>query len=202
MNAMNLLPLQVTGGLTLLAVAAALWIGQGGRARDGLRARLRDAILGLDRITTGLAAIAACLALAVAVLAGLWQVIARFATETPSIWSEALVRTALIWMAFLGLALALRAGALVSVDVAHRYSRGALKRAIEAAALACSLSLMGVMFWFGWIMAQRVQFQEMAGLEVSMSWGYAAIPVGAVFAVVGALAQFLDQRHEELEAAV
>lgn len=195
---MNTLPLQVTGALTLLAVALAIWAREG----DGARAAIRRALLGLDRITTGAAAIIACLALTVAVAAGLWQVIARFATETPAIWSEALVRTALVWMAYLGLAVALRAGALVSIDVAHRYSSGALRRSIEAASLACSLSFMGVMFWFGWTMAQRVQFQEMAGLEVSMSWGYAAIPIGAVFAVVGALAHFLDRRSEELEAAV
>jgi TRAP-type C4-dicarboxylate transport system permease small subunit len=77
-----------------------------------------------------------------------------------------------------------------------------LRRGIEAAALACNLSLMGILLWFGWIMAERVQFQEMAGLEVSMSWGYAALPIGAVFAAIGALAQFLDRRAEELENAV
>jgi len=178
MNAMNVLPLQVTLAVTLAVVVIALWARSGG----GARATLRAVVLRLDRITSGLTAIAACLALAVAVAAGAWQVIARFATETPSIWSEALVRMALIWMAYLGLALALRA--------------------IEAAALACSLSLMGIMFWFGWEMAYRVRFQELAGLEVSITWGYAAIPVGAVFAMVGAVAQFLDRRSEELEAAV
>jgi len=198
MNAMNTLPLQVTIAATLVVVAVALWAGSG----DGARGAVRRAVLLLDRICTGIASAAACLALAVAVLAGLWQVFSRFATETPAVWSEALVRTALIWMAYLGVAVALRVGALVSIDVAHRYASGATRRAIEAAALACSLSLMGVMFWFGWIMAQRVQFQEMAGLEISMSWGYAAIPVGAVFAAVGAVANFLDRRSEELESAV
>lgn len=198
MNAMNTTPLLVTGVATILALAVALWAASG----DGARAGVRGAVLALDRVSTGAASVLACLALAVAVGAGFWQVVARFATETPSVWSEALVRTALIWMAYLGVALALRVGALVSIDVAHRYSGGALRRAIEAAALACSLSLMGVMFWFGWTMAERVQFQEMAGLEVSMSWGYAAIPIGAVFAMVGAMANFLDRRSEELESAV
>jgi TRAP-type C4-dicarboxylate transport system permease small subunit len=198
MNAMNTMPLLVTGVATLVALAAALWAGSGG----GARAAVRRAVLTLDRASTGAAAVLACLALAVAVAAGFWQVVARFATETPAVWSEALVRTALIWMAFLGVAVALRTGALVSIDVAHRYARGGVRRAIEAAALACSLSLMGVMFWFGWTMTERVQFQEMAGLEVSMSWGYAAIPIGAVFAMVGALANFLDRKSEELESAV
>jgi TRAP-type C4-dicarboxylate transport system permease small subunit len=196
---MNTLPLQLTVALTLVVVAAALWVGTG---ESGPRGAIRRALLALDRVTTGLASILACAALAIAVVAGLWQVFSRFATETPAVWSEALVRTALVWMAFLGLAVALRLGALVSIDVAHRYSGGALRRGLEAAALAASLSMMGVMFWFGWLMAERVQFQEMAGLEVSMSWGYAAIPIGAVFAMLGAVAQFLDRRSEELEAAV
>ena len=198
MNAMNVMPLQVTAAATLAAVLLALWAGRGG----GARATIRSALLAIDRASTGIAAILASIALTVAVAAGLWKVIARFATETPSVWSEALVRTALIWMAFLGVAVALRAGALVSIDVAHRYSGPALRRALEAAALAASLTILGIMFWFGWMMAQRVQFQEMAGLEVSMSWGYAAIPVGAVFGMIGAVAHFLDRRSEELDLAV
>lgn len=192
---MNLLPLQIVAVATVAAVALALWLAR----KDGA---LRRGVLAADRVATGIATALACAALAIAAAAGFWQVIARFATETPSIWSEALVRTALIWMAFLGLAAALRTGALVSIDVAHRYTRGALRRALEAAALACNLSLMGVLLWFGWIMAGRVQFQEMAGLEVSMSWGYAALPVGAAFAMLGAIGHFLDRRAEELEMAV
>jgi TRAP-type C4-dicarboxylate transport system permease small subunit len=196
---MNVLPLQVVAGLSLAITLLALWLAQG---VDGLRGALRGSILAADRVLTALATMLACVALAVAVVAGAWQVVARFATETPSIWSEALVRTALIWMAYLGLAVALRTGALVSIDVAHRYSRGPFRRGVEAAVLACNVSLMGILIWFGWIMAERVQFQEMAGLEVSMSWGYAALPIGAAFALVGALAQFLDRRADQLENAV
>jgi len=203
MNAMNVLPLQVLAVATLATVGLALWIGRG----SGPRARLRHAFLALDRITTGLATALAAAALAVAVAAGAWQVVARFATETPSIWSEALVRTALIWMAFIGVAVALRAGALVSIDVARRLSGGAVRRTLEAVSLAAVLSTMGVMFWFGWMMAERVKFQEMAGLEVSMSWGYAAIPIGACFAMISAVAHFLEQPagpsgKEELETAL
>ncbi len=200
MNAMNVLPLQIMGVATVLTVALALWAGSG---ETGARAQVRRAFLGVDRLTSGAAAILAALAMAVAVAAGAWQVVARFATETPSVWSEALVRTAVIWMAFIGVAVALRAGALVSIDVARRLTRGAVRRALEAASLASILSILGVMFWFGWMMAERVKFQEMAGLEVSMSWGYAAIPIGACFAMIGAVAHFLDrQPADELETAL
>ena len=96
-------------------------------------------------------------------------------------------------------------------DVFARYAAGidphnieALWRRVYSSAFTQhpDLSLMGVLFWFGWIMAERVKFQEMAGLEVSISWGYAALPIGAAFAVLGALGQFLDRKAEELEMAV
>lgn len=199
MNPMNVMPLIIVLGGTVGLVVAAIWIGQ---QDHGPRARVRRGLLTADRVTTGIATAIAVAALLVAVFAGFWQVVARFATETPSVWSEALVRTALIWMAFIGLAAAIRTGSLVSIDMAHRYSRGKIRRGIEAAVLAGNLSLMGVLFWFGWIMAERVKFQEMAGLEVSISWGYAALPIGAAFAVLGALGQFLDRKADELEMAV
>lgn len=196
---MNSMPLLVVLLGTIVLVLAALWAGQ---AKAGPRAAITRAVLKVDRVTTGVATAIAVAALVVAVFAGFWQVVARFATETPSIWSEALVRTALIWMGFIGLAAAIRTGSLVSIDMAHRYSRGVFRRGIEAAVLAGNVSLMGVLFWFGWIMAERVRFQEMAGLEISIAWGYAALPIGAAFSVMGALGQFLDRRAEELEMAV
>lgn len=202
MNAMNVMPLQVTVAATAIAVGVALWAGGGDMRRGGPRAVVRRAVLAIDRVSTEIASIVACLAMAVAVSAGAWQVFARFATNTPSPWSEALVRVALIWMCYLGVAVALRVGALVSIDMLHRYTRGAVQRTVEAMTLAFVLSFMGVMFWFGWAMTERVQFQTIAGLEFSMAFAYAAIPLGALFAMIGAIANFLDRRAEELENAV
>jgi TRAP-type C4-dicarboxylate transport system permease small subunit len=202
MNAMNVMPLQITVAATAVAVGVALWAGSGDARGGGPRAVVRRAVLTLDRVSTEVASILACLALAIAVGAGAWQVFSRFATSTPSPWSEALVRMALIWMCYLGVAVALRVGALVSIDVLHRYARGVMRRTVEAMILAFVLSFMGVMFWFGWSMTERVQFQTIAGLEFSMAYAYAAIPLGALFAMVGATANFLDRRAEELENAV
>jgi TRAP-type C4-dicarboxylate transport system permease small subunit len=163
---------------------------------------LVPALLALDRLTTRVALAFACAALVVAVGAGAWQVLTRFVLGQPSIWSEALVRISLIWMVLLGLSGAIRQGALVSIDVAHRLSSGTLRRVLEVLSLLSVALMMGVLFWYGWGMAERVRFQEMAGLEISIAWGYAAIPVGALFAIVGAAAHFLDRRSTELDAAV
>ncbi len=163
---------------------------------------LRRTVLGIDRLSTGLALALACLAMTVAVAAGGWQVLTRFLLGQPSPWSEALVRLALIWATLLGLAGTVRQGALVSIDVAHRLSGGLVRWALELLTLGATALFMGVLVWYGWAMALRVQAQVMAGLEISIAWGYAAIPIGAAFTVIGAFAHFLDRRSSELEAAV
>ena len=42
-------------------------------------------------------------------------------------------------------------------------------------------------------MTQRVSNQTLSALEVSMSWAYAAIPVGSAFAVLAVIARLLAQ---------
>ena len=45
-----------------------------------------------------------------------------------------------------------------------------------------------------------MRFQEIAGLEfLPMSIGYAALPVGATFAIIAVIANYLDPRHSELD---
>jgi len=163
---------------------------------------LRGAILALDRIATQAAMAAACLALCVAGVAGLWQVTSRFLLESPATWSEALVRTALIWMCYLGLAGAFRQGTLVSIDLCHRLSRGWLRLLVEWLVLSAALALLGVMLWHGWGITQRVAAQNLAGLDISIAWGYAAVPVGAGFCIIGVVAHFLDRRSDEHGQAV
>jgi TRAP-type C4-dicarboxylate transport system permease small subunit len=105
-------------------------------------------------------------------------------------------------MVLLGVAGAIRHGALVAIDVARQAARGRVRLALELVTLACICVLFGVLFWFGWSMAERVRFQMIAGLDVSIAWGYAAIPVGAVFAILAALAAVLDPRRPDLSGQV
>lgn len=152
-----------------------------------------------DRIVARGVAFAASLALAVAVASSFWQVMGRFLFHTPSSWSEALTRLALVWMVLLGISVALRKGALVAIDLAREATTGRLRRSIEATTLVSCLIMFITLFWFGIATAQRVRMQEMAGLEISMAWGYAAIPVGSLFATLGAIVQFIQSGKEKAE---
>ena len=63
-----------------------------------------------------------------------------------------------------------------------------------------SVTLVGVIIWWGWDYAQRGKVQSMIGLEdVSMFWAYLAMPVGGVFCVFSILGFLIDPRRNELE---
>ncbi len=159
------------------------------------------AVLAVDRALTGAAMAAAVLLLAVAVAAGFYQVFARFVLAQPSAWSEVLVRTTLIWMVYLGAAGAFRQGAMVSVDTLYNLTRGRVRAALELVITLAVLALLAILVWWGWEMALRVRYQNLAGLEVSIAWGYAAIPIGAAFAMVAVIAHHFDPVRRELETA-
>ncbi len=160
------------------------------------------AILAAERVVTAAGLTLGCLALAVAACVGLFQVVTRFVLGEPATWSEPLIRVLLIWMAYLGLAAAIRQGSLVSVDLVHRLARGRRRRALDAAIAAATLALLAILAWYGIDLAGRVRFQNLAGLEIPIVWAYAAIPTGALVSMLAVLAHFLDPRREELETAV
>lgn len=163
---------------------------------------MRDNFLRLERFTSGVAMVGACLMLVVASSLGVFQIVTRFVLEQPAEWSEILIRLSLIWMVFLGIPAAFRAGAMVSVDVLYRWSPPGMRRALEWAVALASLALVGVILWWGWDYAVRGRVQSMAGLEsISMFWGYLALPVGALFCVLGIVGNLLDPKREELETA-
>jgi TRAP-type C4-dicarboxylate transport system permease small subunit len=163
---------------------------------------LKETFLRIERLTTGFAMAAACLMLVIASSLGVFQIVTRFVLEQPAEWSEILIRLSLIWMVFLGIPAAFRQGAMVSVDVLYRWSPPRLKRVLDFVVALAALALICVVLWWGWDYSVRGRVQSMAGLEeVSMFWGYVAMPVGAVFCILGILGNLLDPQRLELETA-
>jgi TRAP-type C4-dicarboxylate transport system permease small subunit len=145
---------------------------------------------------------AACAMLVVASALGMFQIVTRFVLEQPAEWSEILIRLSLIWMVFLGIPTAFRQGAMVSVDVLYRWSPPRIKRVLDWVVALAALALILVILWWGWDYAQRGRVQSMAGLEsISMFWGYLALPVGALFCILGIIGNLLDPMRLELETA-
>lgn len=163
---------------------------------------MKETFLRFERFTSGLALVGACVMLVIASSLGVFQIVTRFVLEQPAEWSEILIRLALIWMVFLGIPMAFRQGAMVSVDVLYRWSPPKIRRALDWVVCLAALSLIGIILWWGWDYAVRGQVQSMAGLEsISMFWGYLAMPVGSLFCIVGIIGNLVDPQRNELETA-
>lgn len=162
---------------------------------------MKSLFLSFDRFVTGLAFWLACGLLALISGLGMWQVLTRFVLSEPSTWTEELMRRLLVWCVMLGIAVAFRRGALVSVDLMLRTATGWWREVVRWLITVTALGYLSVLLWQGIDLATRVRFQSFASMELSMAWAYAALPVGAFFCMVAVIANHLDPVHEELENA-
>ena len=163
---------------------------------------MKDAFLRFERWSSSLSMAGACAMMALAAALGIWQIVTRFIIQEPAEWTEVLIRFSLIWMVFLGIPTAFRQGAMVSVDVLYRWSPPGLRRVLDWVVCLAALALIAVILWWGWDYANRGKVQSVIGLEdVSMFWAYLAMPVGALFSVLGILGNWLDPQRMELETA-
>jgi TRAP-type C4-dicarboxylate transport system permease small subunit len=157
-------------------------------------------ILALDRIVTrAIWALAAALLAAISAL-GLYQVLIRFVFNQPSSWTEEIIGRLLIWTVALGVVAAFRQGALVSVDVMLRWSRGRWRQVVRLIILLVTATFLGLLAWLGYDLARRIRFQTFASVTISISWAYLALPVGATFSLLAVLANYFDPINRELES--
>lgn len=151
----------------------------------------------VERRVTRVALELSILALAVIVALTFYQVVTRFVFGHPSAWSEVAARSAMMWMVFLGLAAAFRQGAMIAVDFLIDVGPKPLRVLLIVVIGIASLAFLALLVWYGTAMAMRVQRQNLAGLEISIAWVYAALPAGAAFAVPGVIARLIVSLSEE-----
>lgn len=155
-----------------------------------------DLLLRVERLTTRIARDAGALLLVVAVCLAFYQVLTRFLLGQPSTWSEVMARSLMIWAVYLGIAAAFRQGAMIAVDLVYRLVEGRLLLAVYGVVTLVCLIFLGVLGWYGLAMAERVQNQTLAGIDVSIAWFYAALPVGAVFSMIALVARFAEMLRD------
>jgi TRAP-type C4-dicarboxylate transport system permease small subunit len=156
-------------------------------------------LLAVDRrVTEAMWRLAALLLAALACI-GLYQVAIRFVWNQPSPWSEELIGRLFVWCVMLGTVAAFRQGALVSVDVMLRLSRGAWRRFVRRLILAATLAFLATLAFYGFDLAWRIRFQTFATLPLSIAWAYLAVPVGALLSMLAVVAHHLEPLNRELE---
>jgi len=149
--------------------------------------------LRFERWTTRLSMLAAAAMLIISVSLGFYQVITRFFLDSPSTWSEVISRSAMVWCVLLGAAAGFRGGFMMSVELIYRLLPTRRLIWIEAFVVLCCVIVFLVLVYYGTAMTWRVRSQMLSGLEVSISWVYAAMPTGALLALVAIMARLMAQ---------
>ncbi|MES9946414.1 MAG: TRAP transporter small permease [Candidatus Thiodiazotropha sp.] len=128
---------------------------------------------------------AAAVLLAIASVLVFYQVITRFILGDSAAWSEILARAVIIWTVFLVSGPAIRLGRMIPIDAIRNLFPPEKQILIIRVVTVATLIVLFVLIWFGYKMTVRVAHQEVAMLNVSVSWFYAAIPIGALLALPG-----------------
>ena len=123
---------------------------------------MRELFLRIESWTTRIAMAGACAMLAIASALGVFQIVTRFVLEQPAEWSEVLIRFSLIWMVFLGIPMAFRQGAMVSVDALYRAVPAGARRVLDLVVALAALAA-GVLAWL------RQQRRHQQGRQAQVS---------------------------------
>ncbi|MFV0514679.1 MAG: TRAP transporter small permease [Jhaorihella sp.] len=118
---------------------------------------------------------------------GVATVFFRFVVEQSLTFPDELIRYIFIWMVLLGSAIAFRRGIHAAISMFTSMLPVMLERVVLVGATLASALFFLVLLRDGIALTRVVQPQISPALELSMSWVYAAMPVGGAFLLIYAL---------------
>lgn len=107
------------------------------------------------------------------------QIVSRVFFTSVS-WTEEVVRFLLIWITFLGAALAYQQGRHIAVMVLCDNLPPALRRIVSGAAVLVTIAFLLTLVKIGWQYMNMQSFQKSPSLRLSMTYVYAVMPFAAL----------------------
>lgn len=134
----------------------------------------------------------ACLVLLVVAMVAVTflQVIFRYGLDDSLSWSEELSRYLFIWVIFLGSAAAVRRREHLAVEWLVHSSPPAVRGWLHLVILTVTMAFFVVVVQTGLTLVRNAASQTSTALEISVSYVYAAAPVGGCLALVHLAAAF------------
>ncbi len=125
-------------------------------------------------------------------------------------WTEEVARFLLIWITFLGAALAYQQGRHIAVTVLRDNLPPALRRIVSGAAVLVTIVFLLTLAKIGWQYMNMQSFQKSPSLRLSMTYVYAVMPFAAlvmaglsVIDLIRLLAgQPMREAHSEIDSDV
>jgi TRAP-type C4-dicarboxylate transport system permease small subunit len=105
------------------------------------------------------------------------QVFTRYVLAYPFDWPEELARILFVWVALLGAVLAFRKAGHFSIEAFVNLLPAMLRRGVSVLLRVTLLVFLLLVTYLGLDATLRVREQLSTAMEISMSYGYAAVPV-------------------------
>ena len=134
-------------------------------------------------------ALIGCLMLVMTILV-FANVVLRYFAGVSLPWVEELTRYMMIWVAYLGAGLALRAGAHVAVEIVQDLMPVHITRILRHVIAVVILVFLAAVAWYGFLYAQFTMRQTTPVMNVPLGLVYLGVPIGCLIAAVHLLLGF------------
>jgi TRAP-type C4-dicarboxylate transport system permease small subunit len=121
-----------------------------------------------------------------------YQVISRYILSAPLPWSEELARYLMVYLTFLGAAVAMRHQRLISVQALPQLLPERPRKVLKLVVLSICLVFFVVLLLQGIAVSERVAYQSSAAMGLPMFVPYAAVPVGSAMLIMNTVAVILE----------
>ncbi|MBM3597915.1 MAG: TRAP transporter small permease [Alphaproteobacteria bacterium] len=148
----------------------------------------------LDRLDRSVELIVAAI-LAAMVVVGLLQVTNRFVLNASLSWTEEVQVFGHIWLIFLGIPVAYRHGAHMSVEMLHQRYPGPIRTAFDLMVELLWASFAVATAYLSYRVSQVAAFQQSPGLEIPMSYPYYGMVIGGAYLFLVVLRRIADRAH-------
>jgi len=121
----------------------------------------------------------------------------RYVFNSPLPWPEELARYALVWLTFIGAALATKRQGHIVVDFLGMLLPGRLRQWVALAVHAIAVVILAVFVCQGVFMVQKMWMAVSPALSIRLGLVYVSIPLGCALMIV----HMIGQMHATLKAA-
>ncbi len=135
---------------------------------------------------------------AAALVVMFWQIITRYLFNAPLSWSDEFVRYLLVWITFVGAALAVRYSKLIKLDFIFNifnFTNGK-KAIIRSLANILSIIFCLIILRYSLEILEIVHAQKSSSMQIPMSIPYLAIPFGTLMMMLNIIVVWMEGEPE------
>jgi TRAP-type C4-dicarboxylate transport system permease small subunit len=119
------------------------------------------------------------------------QVLSRLVGIAFLVWTDEVIRIAVVWLTFLGSAVGIRRNVHFVIDLFVNALPPRASRIARAGISAAVLLVVLILMWTGWQLAVIALGRVYPITRISQTWAFAAVPAGAVLMFVFLIEQWV-----------